>query len=149
MTRPDWPTYFINIAWAVAERTDCRRTKAGAVLVDANHRIVGSGYPGTAPGQPGCLDGACPRGLKTLTEQAPLAAYDDCISFHAEANAVLHSDRTLYRGGTIYVTREPCHWCFKLIKAAGIAYAIWYDPAWPRGFPFADMNVWQAVPTHG
>ncbi len=143
MTRPGWHDYFLAIAWAVAERTDCRRTKAGAVLVDPAHRIVGSGYPGTAPGQPGCLDGACPRGLKTFAAQPPLAAYDDCISFHAEANAILHSDRSRYTGGTIYVTRRPCHWCFKLIKASGITAAIWSTDG--GQVEFQDMHPWVGV----
>ncbi len=130
-TRPHWDTYFLDIATAVAARTDCRRTRCGAVLVDTRHRIVGSGYPGTASGEPGCLAGACPRGLKTADQQPPLAAYDDCISSHAEANAILNSDRALYAGGTIYVTREPCFWCLKLIKAAGLARVVHAVPAQP------------------
>jgi dCMP deaminase len=142
-TRPHWTPYFLAIAWAVAERTDCRRTKAGAVLVDTFHRIVGSGYPGTSPGQPGCLAGACPRGLKSFAERPSLAAYDDCISTHAEANAILHSDRQLYTGGTIYVTRQPCHWCFKLIKGAGIRTALWSTGG--GQFDFRDMRSWTGV----
>lgn len=144
--RPDWDPYFINIAWAVAERTDCRRSKVGAVLVDTRHRIVGSGYPGTTAGEPGCLAGACPRGLKDYTDRPPLSAYDDCISVHAEANAILNTDRHLFAGGTIYVTREPCHWCYKLIKAAGILFAIWADPTRSVGWSYTDMTQWTAAP---
>lgn len=142
--RPDWHTYFLNIASAVAERTDCRRAKCGAVLVDTRNRIVGSGYPGTAPGQLGCLAGACPRGLKDYTDQPPLSAYDDCISVHAEANAILHSDRHLYTGGTMYVTRQPCHWCYKMIKAAGILTVIYATPGEP-GWDYTLMDEWRAV----
>jgi dCMP deaminase len=143
--RPDWTPYFLNIAHAVAERSDCRRAKVGAVLVDTRHRIVGSGYPGTAAGEPGCLDGACPRGLLSYADQPPLSAYDNCISVHAEANAILHSDRALYEGGIIYVTREPCHWCYKMIKAAGISLAVYADPQYRSGFSFADMSQWRAA----
>ncbi len=160
MSRPDWPEYFLGIAHAVAERTDCRRAKCGAVLVDVEHRIVGSGYPGTLPHRPGCLAGACPRGLKDYTEIPPLSAYDDCISNHAEADAILNSDRHLYRGGTIYVTREPCFWCKKLIQAAGIARAVYPGVAIRQDYEIGgrtltlvkdnivtlDMTSWQAAP---
>lgn len=146
MSRLSWEKYFLSLAEQVAERTDCRRSKVGAVLVDHEHRIVGTGYPGTAPGEPGCLDGACPRGLLSNEECAPLTAYDNCISVHAEANALLNSDRSRYEGGTIYVTREPCHWCYKLIKAAGISFAIFFDQDSPIGYSYTDMHQWRAVP---
>lgn len=139
--RPDWDTYFLGIAHAVAERTDCRRAKCGAVLVDTHHRIVGSGYPGTVAGRRGCLQGACPRGLKDYTETPPLSAYDDCISLHAESNAILHSDRALYTGGTIYVTREPCHWCLKMLQGAGLIRAVWPGKARSRDFTIGDKTV--------
>ena len=47
--RPDWDDYFVAIARAVAERSDCRRRKVGAVLVDRDHRLVGTGYTGATP----------------------------------------------------------------------------------------------------
>lgn len=62
-TRPSWDDYFVTIARAVAARSDCRRRQVGAVLVDESHRIVGTGYTGAPSGHPGCLEGACPRGL--------------------------------------------------------------------------------------
>lgn len=61
--RPDWDTYFLGIAKAVAARADCTRRRIGAVIVDADHRIISAGYNGAPPGKPGCLsEGACPRG---------------------------------------------------------------------------------------
>jgi dCMP deaminase len=133
MNRPGWPYYFLRIAQAVAERSDCRRSKVGAVIVDAGLRIVSTGYVGTAPGEPGCLAGVCPRGLRTTAEVPPGSAYNDCISFHAEVNALLYSDRTRHENGCIYVTREPCHWCYKLIKAAGIATVVYLQNNTPDG----------------
>lgn len=64
--RPDWDTYFLGIAEAVAVRGECTRRQVGAVIVDpVRHRIVegGTGYNGAPAGMPSCLDGACPRGL--------------------------------------------------------------------------------------
>lgn len=120
LSRPGWDEYFLGIADAVAARTDCRRARVGAVVVDPGRRIVATGYPGTAPGRPGCLSGACPRGLLSAADCPPLSSYDNCISVHAEANALLHSDIRQIAAGTIYITRSPCDWCLKLIQASGL-----------------------------
>jgi dCMP deaminase len=125
VSRPDWSTYFLGIAEAVAERSDCRRAKVGAVIVDMQRRIISTGYPGTVPGKPGCLDGACPRGKLSPEECPPGTPYDNCISQHAEVNALLRSDYSRHTGGTIYITREPCNWCRKLIAASGLHRAVW------------------------
>jgi dCMP deaminase len=124
VSRPDWDSYFIGIARAVALRSDCLRAQVGAVIVDHRRRIVSTGYVGTFPGTPGCLAGACPRGKMSYQECQPGTAYDNCISFHAEKNAILYSDRSRHEGGTIYVTREPCNWCGKLIAASGIVRSV-------------------------
>ncbi len=123
--RPGWDRYFLTIAAAVATRSDCRRAQVGAVIVDTRHRIISTGYVGAPAGQPGCLDGSCPRGLLTADECRPGSAYDNCISHHVEVNAVLYSDRSRHEGGTIYVTREPCGWCAKVIEAAGIVRVVY------------------------
>lgn len=47
--------------------------------------------------------------------------YDDCPSLHAEANALITSDRSLRIGGTIYVTSDICMGCAKLIANSGLA----------------------------
>ncbi len=155
--RPEWHEYFLGIAVAVAARTDCRRTRVGAVIVDVDNHIVGTGYPGTAPGRPGCLDGACPRGLADASAGIlPLSAYDNCISTHAEANALLHGDRSRFTGA-IYVTREPCRWCFTLIRAAGLPTAVYLSGERSRTAPeewvlesvpaytMVDMHSWEPV----
>lgn len=46
--------------------------------------------------------------------------YDDCPSLHAEANALITSDRSLRIGGTIYVTSHVCMGCAKLIANSGL-----------------------------
>lgn len=71
--------------------------------------------------------------MLSAEECAPGTAYDNCISFHAEVNALLYSDRSRHEGGTIYVTRQPCDWCFKLLRASGLSEAIW-----ACGFGLAD-----------
>lgn len=127
--RPDWDRYFLGIARAVAARSDCRRAKVGAVIVDTGNRIVSTGYNGVRAGEPGCLDGACPRGQLSTQDCPPGTEYSNCISFHAEVNALLYSDRSRHEDGTIYITREPCDWCWKLIRASGIRFIVYHSHA--------------------
>ena len=126
--RPDWDEYFLGIAQAVAERADCTRRKVGAVVV-RNHRIVSTGYNGAPAGHYGCLEGACPRGLRTLDELPSGTPYDAgpesiCIAVHAEANSIIYGDYDRMVHGVIYVTHEPCAGCLKLIMGAGIMRVI-------------------------
>lgn len=124
-TRPDWDQYFSNIAYTVATRADCRRSRVGAVIVKGN-RIVSAGYNGAPAGHVGCLDGGCPRSGSGVE---PGSSYDcgpgACISVHAEANAIIYADYDKCAGATIYVTREPCEGCRKLIHGAGITRMVY------------------------
>jgi deoxycytidylate deaminase len=86
--RPDFDEYFFQVANAVALRGDCRRRQVGAIIVWGN-RVWATGYNGPPTGgQPGCLDGACPRGLKSKEEIPPYSDYSNCIAVHAEVNAL-------------------------------------------------------------
>ena len=123
-TRPDWDTYFLNIAQAVARRADCSRRQVGAIIVRRN-RIVATGYNGAAAGQPGCgTEGACPRARLSYEQMPAGSSYDtgpgSCIAVHAEANALLYADRDKCEGATIYCTEDPCGGCQRLIAGAGI-----------------------------
>lgn len=132
MRRPSWDNYYLDIATTVALRADCSRRQHGAVIVSHDNRPVSFGYNGAPSGAPGCLAGACPRGLLTYAELQSLAGgYDDpespgfCISVHAEANAIILAGRNACVGSTIYVTGPPCHGCKKLIAAAGIERVVY------------------------
>lgn len=133
MKRPSWDDYFLAIAQVVSTRADCTRRKVGAVLVDPQHRILATGYNGAPPGSPGCLEGACPRGQKSFEEHPAYTDYDDCISVHAEANALLYADGWHSRGATLYSTDMPCRGCQKLIEGAGVAQVIWPSGQWSAG----------------
>ena len=118
-SRPNWDEYFLGIARSVSVRADCRRSRHGAVIVKDN-RVIATGYNGSEPGGPSCLDGQCPRGLESYDELPPNSAdYSDCIAIHAESNAIAHATRDT-QGGTIYITGKPCDMCSKLIRAAGL-----------------------------
>lgn len=119
--RPDFDSYYLDIARSVAARGDCLRAQHGAVIVQGK-RIVATGYNGTPPGSHlSCLNGDCPR---ASTDLPPGSSYDTgpgaCISTHAEANALLRASWDDMQGATLYITGEPCGGCAKLILAAGI-----------------------------
>ncbi len=120
--RPDWDTYFMGIAEAVSARSDCQRDKVGAVVVK-DRRVRATGYNGAAAGKPGCA--TCPRRASGCE---PGSSYDNCVAVHAEANALIYCDREDLVGATLYVTREPCYACDKLIQAAGVHAVVWPDP---------------------
>lgn len=127
--RPDWDGWGLSLARTVSARADCTRRRVGAVILDAEHRVVATGYNGAPAGQPGCLtDGACPRGQLSLAEQPGMVGYDRpdarCDALHAEMNAVIYAGRDRAAGGTLYCTDEPCHMCSLVIAAAGIARVV-------------------------
>jgi deoxycytidylate deaminase len=49
-----------------------------------------------------------------------MSTYDDCVSIHAEMNAIAYADRSSMEGGTMYVTSTVCWSCAKVIANSGI-----------------------------
>lgn len=127
-SRLSWDEYFIEVAKAVSLRADCTRSSVGAVLVDPDHRIVGTGYNGAPPGAPGCLTGSCPRGRLSYEDLPPDSPYENCISIHAEKNAVLYALPEERKGTTLYVTRRPCVDCKEFILAERVTHVVWWSP---------------------
>lgn len=124
--RPDFDSWALGIAAAVAARGDCRRRQVGAVILDARHRVVSTGYNGSPAGTPSCLAGACPRAFAGVE---PGSSYDTgpgtCIALHAEQNALLYADPVRLPGSSIYITCEPCPGCARMISGSGITRAVW------------------------
>lgn len=122
-TRPTWDQYFAAIAQTVSIRSDCERSKVGAVVVKAN-RIRATGFNGSPAGQPGC--DTCPRRLSGV---APGSSYDTgggaCIALHAEQNALLFASRDDCEDATLYITRAPCDGCWRMIQGSGIRRVVW------------------------
>lgn len=87
-----------------------------AVVLSPEGRFVGAGYNGSPPGQPHCAEN-CPR----LNEDSPPGAqYGNCISVHAEANALMYSNRSERKDGSLVINGQPCWDCGKLIAGSGI-----------------------------
>lgn len=133
------------IAGAVSLRGDCTRRQVGAVIIGPKHEIVSIGYNGVAPGEPGCLDGACPRGLKTKEEIAPGSPYDAvdgwCIATHAEMNALTRADHERLAGSTMYITCEPCRECAKVAANTPLCQIIYSDNGELKCM-FSDIQEW-------
>lgn len=124
--RPDWDEYGLLLANAASARADCSRRAVGAAIFDRERRVVSTGYNGSYPGGPSCLAGGCPRAQSNVL---PGSSYDtgpgSCIAVHAEANAVLYSDRARLDGATIYITDAPCDGCKKLLRSTRIKRVVW------------------------
>jgi dCMP deaminase len=110
MARESWDEYFMGIAKAVATRSTCLKRKVGAIIV-SEKRIISTGYNGSAPHLPHCVDVGC-----LLNEDGK------CIrTIHAEANAIANAETPFDKASsTIYCTDCPCLSCLKLIMAKGI-----------------------------
>lgn len=115
--RPDWDDYYLGIAQAVSRRGECTRRQVGAVIVK-DRRIIATGYNGAPPGEPSCLDGACPRANSDAPANTDYAM-SGCTVIHAEANAIMYAGSAC-RGATIYVTAEPCVLCAPLCRNMGL-----------------------------
>lgn len=109
----------MGIAEAVSKRSDCERDKVGAVVVKGN-RIRSTGYNGSPAGTPGCE--TCPR---RTSDSLPGSSYHNCVAVHAEANALIYCNREDLVDATVYITREPCFDCDKLLQAAGVSAVVW------------------------
>lgn len=132
-TRPDWDSYFLTIAFAVAGRGDCIRARVGAVLVDNNTKYqLASGYNGSEPGGPSCLAGECPR---CLSDAPSGSSYEGCIETHAEENVISQyikhysPEKVNLSHTTIYITRKPCVQCEPLLRWASVGRVVW-----PEGY---------------
>ncbi|MCP4176347.1 MAG: cytidine deaminase [bacterium] len=125
MDRPDWDTYFMNIALVAASRSNCCRRHVGAVIV-RDYRIISTGYNGTPRGITNCSDGGCPRCNSEVPSGSNLG---ECICCHAEENSIVQA---AYHGvsvkdGTIYTTYSPCLYCTKMIINSGIKNVVYAE----------------------
>src|SRR5574344_278839 len=99
--RPDWDTYFLNIAKAVSMRSTCLRRNYGAVIVDSSKAIVSTGYNGSPVGDINCCDyGKCKREELHVPKGE---RYELCKAIHAEQNAIINCTKQRMIGSTIYI----------------------------------------------
>lgn len=119
--RPTLEQWGLELARVVATRSPCVRRQVGAVLIK-DARIVGHGYNGPPRGLPHrCSE----PGLNQCVRigQAPGSAGAACC-VHAEANALMFSDRGDARGATLYCTHSPCLACAQMAINAGVVRVV-------------------------
>jgi dCMP deaminase len=126
--RVDQINYYLDIAETVLKRSTCLKRNYGAVIVK-NNEIISTGYNGSPRGITNCSDikkcsrENCPRGT----------GYENCISVHAEMNAIISSTRRdmidsslflvgIEPNGNYVNSPEPCSMCKRIILNAGIKY---------------------------
>jgi dCMP deaminase len=126
--RPSWDEYFLDIARAIAMRSNCVKRKVAALIIK-DKRIISTGYNGTPRGVKNCSDGGCPR-CNNLAEGG--TKLDECLCSHAEENAITQAayHGVAIKGSTIYTTFSPCLMCTKMIINSGIAEVV-YQTEYP------------------
>ncbi len=87
--RPTWDTYFMHLSDLAASRSNCMKRKVGCILVK-NHRVIATGYNGTAKGLKNCNEGGCERCNEGMSSGKGL---DYCLCLHAEENALLEAGK--------------------------------------------------------
>jgi dCMP deaminase len=120
-SRPDREELYLAIAQLLRTQSTCTRGQVGAVLV-RDRRIIATGYNGSPPGMPHCLDVGCQ--LLGGSEQGCQRAV------HAEANVLAFAARHAggAGGATLYSTAGPCLKCAQLIVSSGITSVVFQTP---------------------
>ncbi len=158
--RPSWDEYFMLIAKLVSTRSTCNSRPTGAVLVK-DRQILATGYNGSMPGAPHCIDDIMPDGSpychRRALNIADVDKYNYCRASHAEANAIAQAARygVAIKGAALYVTLQPCFVCLKLLATAQISrvyFELAYesrdaerDAFWQRAVKEAGFEVFQQL----
>ena len=125
MDRPDYDTYFMEMATLVARRSTCVRRQVGAVIVK-DKRVLTTGYNGSPRGTKHCEELGCIR------EQMKIPSgtrHELCRGVHAEQNAVIQAAYfgVSIDGSTIYTTTFPCSMCAKILINAGVREIVYSE----------------------
>lgn len=125
MTRPDWDTYFMKMAFLAASRGTCVRRKVGAVIVK-DKNVLATGYNGPPSGLLHCEVVSCIRIDMNIKSGE---RHELCRGLHAEQNAIIQAavHGTSIRDSVIYVTTHPCVVCSKMIINAKIKEIIYAE----------------------
>lgn len=111
--RPDWDTYFLNIADVVATRSEDLFIQHGSVIVK-DTKIVSCGFNGL------------PKGFDHSRIDLTDRDYRRKYMLHSECNSILFSKSDL-SNATIYVTGIPCRQCTLMIINSGITRIVCRD----------------------
>jgi dCMP deaminase len=116
--RPDWDEYFLMMAFTASTRSEDPDIKHGAVLVNCQNQIIGTGYNNPIKG--------------SINELIPMNIRDEKRKWmiHAEENCILNSTQNSSERGQdcrLYITGLPCNNCLQRIINFGIKKIIIAD----------------------
>jgi dCMP deaminase len=123
--RPDWDTYFMEMAHLAARRSTCLRRAVGAVLVK-DRRVLATGYNGVPSGVTHCEEAGCLRDRLNVPSGE---RHELCRGLHAEQNAILQAalHGVSIQGASLYCTNHPCIICAKMIINAGVRRIVYAE----------------------
>jgi len=103
----------MKLAFALAERSTCKRLKVGTVVTSLDYRkVLSVGYNGNASGLPN----GCDRD-----------EVGNCGCLHSEENAVINCDAPRYVEKVVFVTHLPCSMCAKRLINLGNVKSVFYS----------------------
>lgn len=117
-----WDRRFKRMAEFMSTWSQDPERRVGAVLVDADHRILGLGYNGL------------PHGVTDLASRLHDQKIRSLMTVHAEVNAVLNSQPSVTARATLYSTVFPCANCAGVIIQAGITRVVCPAPEMSSGW---------------
>jgi dCMP deaminase len=123
--RPDWDTYFMDMAKLASRRSSCIRRAVGAVLVK-DRRVLSTGYNGVPSGVTHCEVAGC---LREKLNVPSGERHELCRGLHAEQNAIIQAafHGVSIREAFLYCTTLPCIICAKMLINAGVRRIVYLD----------------------
>lgn len=122
MNNIDYMNYAINLS----SKANCIKGKVGAIIVKDN-KILSEGVNSVPNGIKPCTNETCIRkklNLKSGENQ------ELCFVVHAEQNALINAlnSHIDVKDSVLYVTKQPCIICSKMLINAGIKKIYYLNP---------------------
>lgn len=113
-----WDECFMQIALIISQRSKDPNTQTGAVIVDDNNKMIGSGYNGWPKG--------IEEGKLPWEREGKFLETKYAYVVHSEENAI-YTASGLAKGCRMYTTLFPCNECTKAIIQSGIKEVIYIE----------------------
>lgn len=124
MGRQTWDETWMAVADAMALRSRCSLRQIGCVIVSPDNSQLFVGYNGPPAGLV-LPDGSnCQSWCERAQTGRQTSGYGNCVTAHAEANALIHADHSRIQNGTLYVTSSCCWECGKLVANSGVSRVV-------------------------
>ena len=131
----DWNRRFLSLAEHIATWSKDPSTKVGAVIVDADRRIISTGYNGF------------PRGVEDWPSRLDNRDVKYEMIVHGEINAIVFANQSL-QGTTLYTWPfMPCSRCAGIVIQSGIKTVVapYNDnPRWRASFELTEQMFREA-----